>query len=53
MKNWFDYIDDNGLVIQKKSLGGDGGDSLNRTSVVGILDDLIFDTCTSPVNPYL
>jgi hypothetical protein len=28
MKNWNDYLDSNGLVVQK---GGDGGDSLNRT----------------------
>jgi hypothetical protein len=52
MKNWSDYIDDNGLVVQKKSLGGDGGDSLNRTCVVGILDDLLPTQAIRPVNPY-
>ncbi len=29
-KNWNDYLDSNGLVVQK---AGDGGDSLNRTCV--------------------
>lgn len=37
MKNWTDYLDANGLVVQNN---GDGGDSLNRTAVVGILNEL-------------
>lgn len=36
-KRWADYIDQFGLVTQKQSLGGDGGDSLNRTCATEIL----------------
>lgn len=39
-KEWKDYLDENGLVTQKQSLGGDGGDSLNRTSVACFLGNL-------------
>lgn len=36
-KNWSDYLDESGLVVQKKSMGGDGGDSLQRSMSMHIL----------------
>lgn len=40
MKNLSDYLDSKGFVTQKQSMGGDAGDSLNRTSAVHILEVL-------------
>ncbi len=40
MKKWKNYLDENGLVVQR---GGDGGDSLNRTSVVRFLAQILGD----------
>jgi hypothetical protein len=42
MKNWADYLDEKGLVVQKKDATGfgDGGDSLNRSSVTVFLSRL-------------
>lgn len=37
MKKWRNYIDSYGLVTQHKSLGGDAGDSLNRTCAAVVL----------------
>ncbi len=44
MKNWIDYIDSEGRVVQKLSLGGDGGDSLNRTAAVYVLEHLTHES---------
>ena len=40
MKNWNDYLDSKGFVTIKESLGGDAGDSLNRTCAAYILSQL-------------
>lgn len=40
MKTWQDYTDERGLVTQKQSMGGDGGDSLQRTCSAAILENL-------------
>lgn len=40
MKKWLDYMDSWSIVSQKHSLGGDGGDSLNRTCALLVLETL-------------
>jgi hypothetical protein len=53
VKKWADYLDSNGLVTQKQSLGGDGGDSLQRSCSKVILEllphlnspGIPFETC--------